>query len=211
MGKGTFVTFEGIEGSGKSLQLQLLCDVLSEQGIDFIRALEPGGTPFGQELRRVLLRADGAAREPIAELLLYLADRYQHIQTVIEPALGRGSHVLCDRYHDATLAYQGFARGLGLEQVDSIARALKLLVPDLTIIFDLDVAIGLRRARKRNLETSSEKEGRFEAEKLTFHERVREGYLELARREPERIIVVDASRSIEAIHREVLDIVKVRL
>ena len=190
---GKFVTFEGIEGCGKSRQVCLLGQALEDHGVPFISTYQPGGTPFGEELRRILLRKNGPKREPLVELLLYLADRYQHLTEVIEPALARGQHVICDRYHDATLAYQGHARNIGFRTIDSLSRVLKLRIPDLTFVLDLEVKVGLRRARERNVVEGSEPWGRFEAESLQFHRRVREGYRLIAQKNPERVFVIDAS------------------
>ncbi|MFB3906318.1 MAG: dTMP kinase [Acidobacteriota bacterium] len=191
MERGKFVTLEGIEGSGKSLQLTLLQSELTRRGVRFVTTREPGGTAFGLEVRKILLHRDGPPREPISELLLYLADRYQHLKEGIEPALAAGCHVFCDRYHDATLAYQGHARGLGFELIDRLAEVLALPVPDLTLVLDLEVEPALQRARARN--AGSEIWGRFEEEDLDFHRRVREGYRLLSVREPWRVLLVDAS------------------
>ena len=207
---GNFITLEGIEGSGKTLQLSLLKEELDARGAQFVTTREPGGTNFGQELRQILLHRDGSGREPLTELLLYLADRSQHLKEVIEPALGSGLHVICDRYHDATLAYQGYARGLGFEIVDQLSIILKLPMPMLTLILDLDVEVGLQRACQRNLEEEKESLGRFEAEDLSFHQRVREGYQLLARREPNRIILVDASGAAEEVFPRILGILDER-
>jgi dTMP kinase len=188
-----FITFEGIEGSGKSLQIARAQDYLRQKGLECILTREPGGTDFGLALRKVLLGADGCRREPWSELLLYLADRYQHIKEVIEPALKRGSLVLSDRYQDATRAYQGAARGIPLPDIEKVAQLLGIIEPDKTILLDLEPEIGLSRARARNAASpTAAAEGRFEAEDLAFHKRVRAAYLELAGQWPQRIHVVQA-------------------
>jgi len=191
-----FITFEGIEGSGKSLQIDRAEAYLEGKGIRCLVTREPGGTPFGRAVRQVLLGTGGARREPMSELLLYLADRYQHLQEVVRPALERGITVLSDRYHDATLAYQGVARGLSLETIDRLAQLLQIPEPGGTVLLDLDPQIGLARARKRNEQDSAAgAEGRFEAEEISFHRAVREAYLDLARRSPRRIRIVPAEGS----------------
>jgi dTMP kinase len=189
-----FITFEGIEGSGKSLQINRTQVYLQQQGLACLLTREPGGTDFGLALRKVLLGTDGCRREPWCELLLYLADRYQHLKEVIEPALQRGLLVLSDRYQDATRAYQGAARGISLSEIEKVTQFLGIIEPDKTILLDLDPEEGLVRARLRNAASpTAAAEGRFEAEDLQFHRRVREAYLELADRWPKRIHVVNAA------------------
>ncbi|MEE8584365.1 MAG: dTMP kinase [Acidobacteriota bacterium] len=188
-----FITLEGIEGCGKSLQAGLLSEELERLGIPFIATREPGGTPFGLEVRQILLSRDGAPRKPLSELLLYLADRYQDFQERIEPALLSGRHVICDRYHDATMAYQGFARGIGFETIDRLAKILQLRSPDLTLVLDIDIETGVQRARQRQTGTQEDLLSRFEREELEFHHKVLEGYRLLAKREPGRLRFVDAS------------------
>jgi dTMP kinase len=191
-----FITFEGIEGSGKSVQVDHATNYLKRRGRPYVVTREPGGTEFGLALRHVLLRSQGAPREPLSELLLYLADRYQDLKEVIEPAEQRGMIVISDRYHDATRAYQGAARGIPPATIDSLARVLGIPEPDGTILLDLDPEIALNRARQRNAANPhAGAEGRFEAEDLSFHRRVREGYLALAREYPQRIRVVAAHGS----------------
>ncbi len=205
---GKFITLEGIEGSGKTVQLHLLEEELKKRKVRFLITQQPGGTPFGKEVRQILLQREGAQREPTAELLLYLADRYQHLKEVIEPSLTQGLHVLCDRYHDATLAYQGHARGIGFAMVDQLAEILALPIPDLTLVLDVEVEIGLKRARERNQKENSETWGRFEAEDLDFHRRVREGYQLLVQREPERVLLVDASGTPEEVFEQLLGLLE---
>jgi dTMP kinase len=189
-----FITFEGIEGSGKSLQIARSQAYLQQKGIACLATREPGGTDFGLALREILLSTSGCRREPYCELLLYLADRYQHLKEVIEPALKRGLVVLSDRYQDATRAYQGAARGIPGAEIERLARLLGIVEPDKTILLDLEPKDGLARARRRNLASPlAAAQGRFEAEDLVFHGRVREAYLELARRSPRRIRTVPAS------------------
>ena len=207
---GKFITLEGIEGSGKSVQLHLLEEELKKRKVRFLITQQPGGTPFGKEVRQILLQREGAQREPTAELLLYLADRYQHLKEVIEPTLTQGLHVLCDRYHDATLAYQGHARGIGFAMVDQLAEILALPIPDLTLVLDVEVEIGLKRARERNQKENSETWGRFEAEDLDFHRRVREGYQLLVQREPDRVLLVDASGTPEEVFEKLLGILEAK-
>jgi len=168
---------------------------------------EPGGTRFGQEVRKILLQTEGAPREPLSELLLYLADRYQHLREVVEPALGRGIHVVSDRYHDATVVYQGFVRGIGFELVQRLADLMAIRRPDLTLLFDLDPQIGLKRARTRNCSQNAENLGRFEAENLSFHRQVRKGYHILAEREPDRVRMIDAMGSPEEVFERVWQVV----
>jgi len=189
-----FITFEGIEGSGKSLQIARAQSYLQLKGIACLGTREPGGTDFGKALRKILLGTDGCSREPWCELLLYLADRYQHLKEVIEPALERKLVVFSDRYQDATRAYQGAARGIPREEIEKLTQLLEIIEPDKTILLDLEPEEGLSRARMRNqASASAAAEGRFEAEDLAFHRRVREAYLELASRFPNRIHVVQAS------------------
>ena len=205
---GKFITLEGIEGSGKTVQLCFLEEELGRRDIRFVVTQQPGGTPFGKEIRQILLQKEGAKREPTAELLLYLADRYQHLKEVIEPALLGGAHVICDRYHDATLAYQGHARGIGFTTVDQLAEILKLRIPDLTLVLDVKVDMGLERARERNQIENSQRWGRFEAEDLEFHRRVREGYQLLAQRDPDRVLLVNASGAPEAVFKKILGLLE---
>jgi dTMP kinase len=193
-GPGRFVTFEGIEGSGKSTQIERLARRLEAAGRDVVRTHEPGGTALGRRLRAALLDPDGSSMAPLAEMLLYAADRAQHVSEVVRPGLERGAVVLSDRYLDATLAYQGYGRRLGTEVVLAIHAHPPLdLRPERTVLLDLDPVTAVSRARLRNAERGvAETEGRFEDEDLTFHRRVRQGYLELARDDPERYRVVDA-------------------
>lgn len=186
-----FITFEGIEGSGKTTQLRRLAARLSGRAIT---TKEPGGTPAADRIRAILL--DPASHlDPLAETLLFAASRRQHVEEVIRPALGAGQVVLCDRFTDATLAYQGFGRLLDLDRLRALNDwATGSLAPSLTLLFDLDEEEGLRRARSRNA-ASTPHEGRFEAEDLAFHRRVREGYLALAVAEPGRFAVIDAAGS----------------
>jgi dTMP kinase len=189
-----FITFEGIEGSGKSLQIARSQAYVQQKGFPCLVTREPGGTDFGLALRKVLLGTDSGHREPWCELLLFLADRYQHLKEVIEPALKRGLLVISDRYQDATRAYQSAARGIPQADLEKLTQLLKIIEPDKTILLDLDPEESLRRARKRNAESpAAAAEGRFEAEDLVFHQRVREAYLALAVRWPQRIHVVPAS------------------
>jgi dTMP kinase len=212
--KGTFITFEGTEGSGKSTQILLLANFLKSRGMRVVLTREPGGTPIGDQVRKILLDPAHTALDPKAELLLYAASRAQHLYEVILPALASGMVVLCDRFSDATLAYQGYGRGLDLEMI----RALDRIVcagtrPDLTLLFDIDAALGMARAQGRNTSRGLETEARFENEELAFHERVRQGYRALARQEPDRIRMVDASRAQEAVEmnvRAIMDEVMLR-
>jgi dTMP kinase len=203
-----FITFEGIEGCGKSTQVKLAGDYLTERRIPFIATEEPGGTHIGRRVREMLLNKapyDSARMHAETELLLFFAARAQHVREVIRPSLKEGKVVLCDRFSDATIAYQGFGRGLDISLIrlinDFSSGGLK---PDFTLLFDLPVEMGLKRAMER---ISSNKgmpaEDRFEGEALAFHSRVREGYLSLARIEPDRFQIVDASKDIEAIRHEV--------
>ncbi len=197
--RGKFITFEGIDGSGKSTQLKLLVDMLRSKGTDVVATCEPGGTDLGRELRRVFLES-GECVVPRAELLLFAADRSQHVELLIKPSLDAGKVVISDRYADATLAYQGAGRGfpekLVREIIDVATEGLK---PDMTLFFDLpaDKAIG-RMDRRRGSQTN-----RMDAEGEVFYTRVRAAYLAIAAAEPERFRTIDADRPIGAIHADV--------
>ena len=200
---GCFVTLEGVEGSGKTTLRDNVVAWARQTGLAVRLTREPGGTRFGERVRAILLDADGPARCPEAELLLYLADRVQDIRENIVPALSRGDLVLCDRYQDATVAYQGHARGLDRQWISSLAQGLGLLSPDLTLLLDADPALTLPRAIRRNEAGKLDREeGRFEAESLAFHRRVREGYLRLAAAEPRRFFVIDAMLPAEEVFRQ---------
>ena len=198
MTRGTFITFEGVEGSGKSTQALRVHEDLRSRGIETLLTKEPGGTPIGDRIRAILLDPNAAGMDSLTELYLYAASRRQHVVEVIRPALERGAVVICDRFTDATLAYQGFGRGLELDRLRGLNDwATSGLAPRLTLVFDLAEETGVARARARNVETHRDDEGRFEAESLRFHRRVREGYLALAKAEPERFVVIDAEGSID--------------
>jgi dTMP kinase len=197
-----FITFEGIEGCGKTTQIKLLAQALKKAGIPFILTYEPGGTRIGKKIRDVLLNARNRDLDPLAELLLYVADRSQHITEVIQPALAKGQWVLCDRFSDATVAYQGKARGQDLKLIRLLNhKAQAGIEPDLTFILDCPVKTGLSRAVKRNQASAVKGQDRFEREKLAFHEKVRQAYLELARQKPKRFVVVDGKQSVARIER----------
>lgn len=199
-----FITFEGGEGSGKTSHLTSLRSELQRHGIPYRLSLEPGGTRIGEAIRNLLLNPLHTEMVPETELLLYLASRKQHIEEVIRPSLADGMVVLCDRYADSSLIYQGWARGIGMARVREISRMAGIdLVPDLTIVFDVPPEIGLERARGRSLEGLT----RFENEVLAFHTKVREGFLELARAEPERFAVIDTERSFKEVDRQLLDLI----
>ncbi|MGL1862526.1 MAG: dTMP kinase [Pseudodesulfovibrio sp.] len=189
-----FITFEGIEGTGKSTQITRVKEYFEAQGKEVFLTLEPGGSRVGQELRKMLLHVDNSDLTPITELFLYLADRAQHIAQVIRPALDAGKVVLCDRFADSTIVYQGYGRGLDttvLRQLNEVA--VDGMWPDLTIVLDINPEIGLKRAMLRNLEDGKAKEeGRFEAEHISFHNRIREGYLTWAAINRDRISVANA-------------------
>lgn len=205
--KGLFITFEGTEGTGKTTQVRLLADDLRAGGCRVLVSREPGGTAFGRTLRALLLDPAGATIAPWAELFLYLADRAQHAREVIAPALERGEVVICDRFQDATLAYQGHGRGLDPAFIERAgALAANGVRPDLTFLLEFDdVAVGLARARRRQQEDGTAGvEDRFEREEIAFHQRVRDGYRAIAAAEPARVRVLSAALSSEELHRLVL-------
>lgn len=206
--QGRFITFEGMEGSGKSTQIALLAARLREAGRRVTLTREPGGTLIGDQVRAILLNPDNKALDPTAELLLYAASRAQHLRELILPALDAGGIVLCDRFSDATLAYQGYGRGLDQEKIAVLDRIVTSgLRPHVTLLLDIESETGLARARGRNAGSGLEKEARFENEALAFHERVRRGYLALAKREPDRFRVVDGSGVVDVIQAEIGKIV----
>ena len=191
-----FVTFEGIEGAGKSTAIDYLSGYLQARGYDPVLTREPGGSALGRRLRALLLDVRTGGLASRAELFLFLADRAQHVVEVIRPALEAGQVVLCDRFTDSTLAYQGYGRGLDTEYLRSLnTAATGGLEPDLTLLLDLPVRCGLERAGERNRSAGMViAEGRFDSESLDFHERVRRGYRALADEEPERFAIIDASQ-----------------
>jgi dTMP kinase len=201
--KGLFISFEGIEGTGKTIQSKLLCEYLIKKGFRVLLTEEPGGTRIGRTIRDILLSVDNIEITPLTELFLYNASRIQHIKEVILPAIKQGMVVITDRFSDSTVAYQGYGRGIELHLINSIEHIVtEGLRPDKTILLDLDVAIGLQRNKGIN------KEDRIELEDITFHKRVRDGYHALAAKEPERIHVIDASKSIEHIHGSIKNVVQ---
>jgi len=197
---GFFITFEGVEGCGKTTQIKLLSELLSARGIRAVLTREPGGCPIADKIRAILLDAENRALAPLAELMLYAAARAQHVTEVISPALEAGQIVLCDRFCDATVAYQSFGRGIDRGIIDNLNRhACQGVSPDLTVLVDCDPRVGLERARRRIEATSGPREERFELEELAFHNQVRAGYLQLAADEPDRFIIIDGSSCIEEI------------
>lgn len=199
--RGMFITFEGMEGSGKSTAMVRVGKWLEEKGLEVVYTREPGGSKLGGQLRSILLDARNADIVPRAELFLYLADRAQHAATVVRPALERGAFVLSDRFADSTVVYQGYGRGLAIESLHSLnAMAVDGVWPDATLVFDVDVATGLSRANARNAaEGKTVAEGRFEAESLAFHTSVREGFLHLAGENPARFAVIDGTKTPDAV------------
>jgi dTMP kinase len=201
-----FITFEGIDGSGKSTQLRLAASELRLRGCEIVVTREPGGTPLGERLRAALLDMETDV-DPLAELLLYAADRAQHVRTLIRPALKAGRLVLSDRYADATIAYQGGGRNFPAELINQVvALATEGLRPDLTLLFDLAPEDGLARRARRT--TGGAAVDRLDAESNEFHARVREAYLQIAAREPARVRVIDARPPIQTIHAQVMEIIK---
>jgi len=200
--KGRFISLEGIEGTGKSTQAKLLSDYLIERGFEVVLTEEPGGTQIGLRIRELLLSVEHKSMTAVTELLLYNASRSQHIREIILPAISRGAIVITDRFTDSTIAYQGFGRGIDPGIIDSIDLiATGRLRPDITILLDLDAAVGLKRNKGIN------KTDRLELEDLEFHQRVRNGYHNLAEKEPERIKLIDASAGIQEIHNRISGII----
>lgn len=202
--RGKFITFEGIDGSGKSTQLRLIANDLRFRGLSVLTTQEPGGTPLGRRLRETFLETDENV-DPLAELLLFAADRAQHVNFLIKPALAEEKIVISDRYADATYAYQGAGRGFSQNTIKQVIKlATDGLKPDLTLFFDLPVETALLRTNIRS--TKGEQKNRMDKEKSDFYERVRASYLELAAKESKRFRVIDASRSVEEVHAEALEI-----
>ena len=199
MKRGLFITFEGADGCGKTTQLKLLGEYLQNKNRQIIITREPGAKGLGEKIREILLNYDGEVSS-VCESFLFLADRAQHIDVIVKPAIEQGKIVLCDRHIDSTVAYQGYGRGLDIERINMLNNiATSNLKPDLTLVFDIDVETSMKRVGKEK--------DRMESAGVEFHNRVREGYLELANSEPERIKVIDATQSIDAIHKQVVDIV----
>jgi len=215
--RGKFITFEGLDGTGKSTQMRRLAAVLRAAGHKVIETREPGGTPTGEKMRKVLLDSGTSGLAPLAEMALMFASRAQHIAEVIEPALAAGSIVLCDRFTDSTEAYQGGGRKLGSDAVRELHRLLcGDLQPDLTILLDSNPGASVSRARRRNKRTSksaghSHDENRFEQETRVFFARVREAYAAIAKREPGRVVMVDARGTPGQTHARIVEVVRKKL
>lgn len=200
MTKGLFITFEGADGCGKTTQIKLLDEYLRGKGYKTLLTREPGAKGLGEKIREILLNYNGPV-SPTCESFLFLADRAQNADCIIKPALKNGVMVLCDRHTDSTIAYQGYGRGVNIEELKRLNDlAVNGLKPDLTIVFDIDVQTSMVRVGKEK--------DRMESAGIEFFEKVRKGYLEIAKQEPDRVKVIDATRSIEEIHQKVLELVK---
>ena len=203
--RGKFITFEGIDGSGKSTQLRLLAGDLRVRGLDVLTTFQPGGTPLGRRLREAFLETEENVH-PMAELLLFAADRAQHVNFLVKPALAEGRIVISDRYSDATAAYQGAGRGFDEKVIQQVIKlATGGLKPDLTLFFDIPIEKAILRTSARTDEETVK--NRMDKETTEFYERVRQAYLKIAEREPRRFRIIEASGSIEEVHAKVLEIV----
>jgi dTMP kinase len=198
-GRGRFISFEGGEGAGKSTQMRLLAQRLLAAGKKITVTREPGGSQGGEEIRKLLVEGEPERWTPVAETLLFLAARVDHVARVIEPALAAGEWILCDRFADSTVVYQGAGRGLGVERVRTLQRDVGTLMPDLTFILDLDPHLGLSRTHRRGAD-----ETRFEKFDLTFHEKLREAFLRIASNDPDRCVVIDAAKPVEEVSADIL-------
>ncbi len=204
MKQGRFLSFEGIEGCGKTTQITVLSEYLNRRSVPHTITREPGGTGVGDGIRKILLHSETIHLTAAAELLLFYASRSQNIAEKIAPALQRDEVVICDRFYHASMAYQGFGRGIPLEFIEKLTDLVcGQYRPELTILLDIDPEVGLARARARNHKRADD-EGRFEMEDIPFYRRIRGGYLELAARDPERLRVIAADRPIEEVHRDVV-------
>jgi dTMP kinase len=201
-----FITFEGGEGSGKTTQIQLLKNALEAKGHDVITTREPGGTVEAEKIRELLVQRDGGDWTPTAEAMLFFTARHMHVETKIKPALAAGKFVICDRFTDSTIAYQGYGHGFDLDTLNAIKNvSIGDMEPDKTFILDIDVTQGLTRAGKRmEGDDDGSTEDRFERMKIDFHENLRQGYLTIAKQNPNRCHVVDATQSIDDVHLAIL-------
>ena len=207
MPRGKFITFEGGEGAGKSTQVVRLGDALEGRGVTVVRTREPGGTPAAERIRDLLLDPQGYDWQPMTEALLHFAARREHLSTTIEPALERGDWVISDRFADSTMAYQGHGLGLGRDAIGKLYDiSIGAFRPDLTVILDLSAEDGMARARARGAGLD-----RYESMDLDFHRRLREGFLEIAQREPDRCVVIDANGDVDSVRRDILNVVESRL
>ena len=198
MMQGLFITFEGPDGCGKTTQMKLLAEYFKKKGKEVVLTREPGGKGLGEKVREILLNYDGEVSDR-CESFLFLADRAQNIDIIVNPAVKEGKIVLCDRHIDSTVAYQGYGRGLNIDRINMLNNlATNGKKPDLTLVFDVDVETSMKRVGKEK--------DRMESAGIDFHNRVRKGYLELAKQEPKRIKVLDATKSIEEIHKDVINI-----
>jgi dTMP kinase len=203
-----FITFEGVEGSGKTSQIQRLKKYLTQKGIPCKVTREPGGCPIGEKVRKILLDPDHREMVPETELFLYEAARAQHVKEVLKPLLKKRGIILCDRFCDATLAYQGYGRRLDLKWIDRLNRlSSQGIKPDVTFLLDCPSVVGLNRALQRNRTLKQEREERFEREEIQFHRRVRKGYLAIARKEPHRVKVIDTREGEEKVFEKIRKIV----
>lgn len=204
---GKLITLEGGEGAGKSTQITRLAAALARGGVDVITTREPGGSPAGERIRKLLVEGEPGSMTPLTEALLHFAQRAEHIARTIQPALDRGAWVICDRFADSTMAYQGYGHRLGRTAIQNLTRLVcGKLRPALTLILDVPVTVGLARAAtRRGVET------RYEQMDTAFHERLRRGYLDIARREPRRCAVIDATEDVDAVTAQMLKVVGRRL
>ena len=203
-----FITLEGVEGSGKTSQIQRLKKYLTQKGIPCKVTREPGGSPIGEKVRKILLDPDHREMVPATELFLYEAARAQHVKEVLKPLLKKRGIILCDRFCDATLAYQGYGRRIDLKWIDRLNRlSSQGIKPDVTFLLDCPSVVGLTRALKRNRTLKQEREERFEREEIQFHRRVRKGYLAIARKEPHRVKVIDTREGEEKVFEKIRKIV----
>lgn len=199
MTQGLFITFEGPDGCGKTTQMKLLAEYFTKNGKEVVLTREPGGKGLGEKVREILLNYDGEVSDR-CESFLFLADRAQNVDIIVNPAVKQGKIVLCDRHIDSTVAYQGYGRGLDIERINMLNNlATNGKKPDLTFVFDVDVETSMKRVGKEK--------DRMESAGVEFHNRVRQGYLELAKQEPQRIKVIDATKSIEEIHKKVVSLI----
>ena len=207
-----FITFEGGEGAGKSTQIRLLQKYFEQINIPCLATREPGDTVLGGLIRKLLLEVNADVIAPLTEVFLYLADRSHHVSQIVVPAISAGKIVLCDRFTDSTLAYQGYGRGIDLAWLRELNNAATGFTrPDLTFLLDCPVELGLSRAAARKHEAGNAREDRFERETVAFHEKVRAGFLALAQREPARFFIIDATKSIEESAAEIREVVDRRL